>query len=158
MSELAIIHINPGTYHGIFPWEKERDMNRQPTYLPGNAQVIQETEHVKQGTDGEKNIKVTGPASLRFRITMSGVYPIGIGFKRAHGNPNGESGSTLESFKAVPRESLKFGKDEGAPDVNYWVQFDDTHVDSFHWKYFIITQDNWGNLAVIDPEIENDPV
>lgn len=156
--EVAVINVSVTNFFTPFPWYDE---NSNPGFVKSGfnqdnvrAQLTAATAHVTQGTaESPTNIKVTGPVTLKFRITTPLLYPIGIGFRTGDLGASSDPQSTPKAIGAVPRESIVFGQD----DAGYWVQFDDLHVDNTHWKYYIIAQDSYGNIGVIDPEIEDDP-
>jgi plastocyanin len=151
-TDIAIVTIAYSNFNSIFKWEL--DSNTHAVYATGVTATLLDdgppAVTAVRDEAGNASLRVTGPATIRFRLITPGVYPVGLAFKKAHGDAS--ESSTPASMTAMPRDRITFGHDG----VGHYVQFFDADTDSLHWDYYIMVQDNWGNFAVIDPEVENE--
>jgi hypothetical protein len=124
--------------------------------------------------DGDRNLHVHGDVVLRFAFVNRAVWapnfnewrfgllPIGMSY-RLEGDPHGGRPAQLQS---LPREDIRFGfvlTPTGMPNVPYiqihntWAQRPAAAANGkVAWKYYIFVQDEKGNIAAIDPDIENE--
>lgn len=113
--------------------------------------------------DNGKDLHVKGDVTIRFVFPqMAGdlpaFYPIGIGFYRENAGSN-----AMKERRSLPIEDIKLGV-TGDVNKSPYVELHDTDEEKdsqdgatkVQWKYYLLVQDNFGRLGVIDPDIEND--
>ncbi len=122
---------------------------------PNNGQVV--------SVEG-RNIKVRGAVALKFTFPqtspdhpeLAAFYPVGLSCSREENNAN----AAIDA-DSLPREFIRFGSDPrpgGGPDIPY-VQLLDLFTargQAGNFKYYIIIQSNFGEVGIIDPDIENE--
>lgn len=118
--------------------------------------------------DDSQNLIISGPVNLKFSFPTAStdvpalpmVYPVGLSFYSE--DPTVGSGAA-SAILSLPRNGVTYGVDSaasGSTNPIPFVQVQDTFSkgpsgDGPNWKYYIIIQDNFGSIGVIDPDIEN---
>jgi hypothetical protein len=120
--------------------------------------------------DANHNLHIHGDVVLQFVFAQrtdesppyAKYYPLGIGCRLEHDTQFGGMPADLGS---LPREDVVLGNQpaSGGPPVPYlrlhntWTRVPaQGSSEQVSWKYFILFQDNDGNVGAIDPDIEND--
>ncbi len=172
MSTLVTVNVTvPGQ------WDNPSNSNWRPVFGPGgplgsaasySIAEFTSTDPSKIEVDAQKNLHVKDDVRIKFAFVdnsggIPAFYPIGIGYWREGAGANG-----LRQIASLPREDIQMGTDRAnppgsSPDVPYLILHDtrvekdqQTNDKKAAWKYFLIVQDNWGKIGVIDPDIEND--
>jgi len=116
-----------------------------------------------EGAAGRQSVRVRGVVDLKFCFPdaaagypqYAGCRPVGISFCKEN--------DAVRSFETdLPRDTVRFGDDDpsvpggfNVPYVSVKDKWDKKGADG-KFKYMIAIQDCYGNVGIIDPDIEND--
>jgi hypothetical protein len=106
---------------------------------------------IQQG-EPNQHLIVLGPVNIDFHLPPGSPFRLaGIAFRRVRG------GGAANGHGNLPKENIRITEDEDGSSTihvtNTWTNHGPANT--WNWDFFIMVQDEGGDLGIIDPDIEN---